>query len=225
MALVFLDLDKTLIQGDSDYLWGEFLFSQGLIDKAEYQKNNLKFYQDYQQGVLDHDEYLRFALTPFAKHQTEELLSLNHEFVENVIRPIIYKETYTLIQQHKKRKDRVIIHSATNSFVVSPIAHLLGISDVISTRLEIIGEQYTGKYIGLANYGQNKVENTYRWLKEKKLSNAALKDCCAYSDSFNDLPLLKIAHHPFAVNPDAKLRDYATNHDWKILDFEQQELE
>lgn len=219
MRHVFFDLDNTLIQGDSDYLWGEFLVEKKLVDKQEYQQNNRKFYEDYEQGILDYDAYLRFSLVPLARYPTEDLLSLNHDFVENVIRPLIYPESYQLIEQHNHNQDKLVVNSATNSFIVTPIAHLLGVSDVISTQLEVIGEQYTGKCIGLPNYGANKLENTYQWLQNNGLSKEHLQECVFYSDSFNDLPLLKQAGTPIAVNADDNLRDYALNCGWQIIDF------
>jgi HAD superfamily hydrolase (TIGR01490 family) len=225
MALVFLDLDNTLIKGDSDYLWGEFLVSRGLVDSEEYQKTNLKFYEDYNQGVLDYDEYLKFVLDPLLKHQTDELLALNHDFMETIIRPIVYKSALELIEDHQKNKDRVVIHSSTNSFIVAPIARMVGVQEIISTQLEFIGEQYTGRYIGLPNYGENKVKNIYQWMKKNKLPKSALKGSYAYSDSFNDLPLLCEVEIPVAVNADEKLSSYALNCGWRIINFDSRDVQ
>lgn len=223
MACVFFDLDHTLIAGDSDYLWGQFLVDQHLVDAQNYQQMNTKFYEDYKRGKLNYDEYLKFSLAPLAKYETEQLLALNHDFIETCIRPIIYPQSLQLIKQHKDKGDRLIIHSSTNSFIVSPIAYLLGVSETISTKLEIIGDQYTGKYIGLPNYGQNKVKNTYVWLKQNQLPYNYLQDSTAYSDSFTDIPLLKMCDHPVVVNADETLRDYALSCGWQIMDFQSYE--
>lgn len=216
MALAIFDLDHTLLNGDSDYLWGEYMVANQVVDKAEYQRINKAFLRDYQRGQLDNDSYLQFALKPLTQHPVEKLYNWRSDYVENWIKPIIATGTEDLLNKHREQGDTLIIVSATNLFITEPIAELLGISYILSTEPEIVDHRYTGRYLGTPTYKEGKVVVLKAWLEDREHS---LGDSYFYSDSINDLPLLEQVSIPVAVNPDDNLRSIARDRDWEILDL------
>ena len=216
MALAIFDLDHTLLNGDSDYLWGEYMVANNIVDKAEYQRMNQSFLEDYQRGELDNDRYLGFALHPLTLHPIEKLYDWRKDFVENWIKPIIAIRASALLEQHRKQGDTLIIISATNFFITEPIAELFDIPYLLSTQPEMIENRYTGKYLGTPTFKEGKVTVLNEWLDQKSFS---LEDSYFYSDSINDLPLLELVGHPMAVNPDEPLLDIAQKKQWPILDL------
>ena len=216
MALAIFDLDHTLLNGDSDYLWGEYMVARQIVDKAEYQLENKAFLRDYQRGQLDNDKYLHFALKPLTQHPLENLYNWRRDYIENWIKPIIATGTEALLKQHRDQGDTLIVISATNLFITEPIAELLDIPHILSTEPEIVDDRYTGNYLGTPTYKEGKVIALKAWLKG---SQHSLDDSYFYSDSINDLPLLEQVAIPVAVNPDDDLRNIAEYRDWIILDL------
>lgn len=216
MALAIFDLDHTLLNGDSDYLWGEYMVANQIVDKAEYQLENKAFLRDYQLGQLDNNRYLQFALKPLTQHPVEQLYNWRDDYVKNWIKPIVANGTPNLLEQHRETGDTLIIVSATNLFITEPIAELLGIAHILSTQPEIIDDRYTGRYLGIPTYKEGKVAALNAWLED---SEHRLDDSYFYSDSINDLPLLEQVSTPVAVNPDEKLLVIAEERGWQILDL------
>lgn len=216
--LTFFDLDHTLLAGDSDYLFGEYLAKHNYLNAKEQSQMNLKFYKDYQAQQLDIDEFLKFALRIFDLYHQDTLNQVRHNFIQEKIQPLIYKQGQELIAKHQKQGDRIIITTATNCFIVSPIAKLMGIKDIICTEIAQENGSYTSQYIGLPNYAVNKVTNIQRWLAKNQLNS--LIGSTAYSDSINDLPLLNLVDNAVAVNADAKLTAIANEKNWQQLNFQ-----
>ena len=216
MSLAIFDLDHTLLNGDSDYLWGEYMVANKIVDEAVYQRENKAFLEDYLRGELDNEVYLQFALKPLTQHPIERLHAWREDYVNNWIQPIIAKGTQALLDKHRAQDDDLIIISATNLFVTAPIAELLGIDQILSTEPEIIDNQYTGRYLGTPTFKEGKVKVLNEWLKN---TNHSLDNSYFYSDSINDLPLLEQVATPVAVNPDDKLTAIATERSWQILDL------
>ena len=216
MALAIFDLDHTLLNGDSDYLWGEYMVANQIVDKAEYQLENQAFLRDYQRGQLDNDRYLQFALKPLTLHPIERLYNWRSDYVKNWIEPIIATGAPALLKQHREQGDTLIIVSATNLFITEPIAELLAIPHILSTEPEIVDNRYTGRYLGTPTYKEGKVVALNAWLEDSEYS---LDDSYFYSDSINDLPLLEQVLTPVAVNPDEALSAIAEERGWQILDL------
>jgi len=216
LPLTIFDLDHTLITGDSDYLWGQYLVDQGLVDAHQYEEKNRLFFEDYEQGNLDIDSYLRFSLEPLSRYPIKKLYQWRQHFIENIIRPLIAKGTHSLLKKHRKKGDTLIIISATNLFITLPIAELLNIDNILGTEPEIKNNRYTGNYLGAPTYKHGKVGCLNKWMSE---NNFDLTNSTFYSDSNNDLPLLKLVTNPVAVNPDLELTRHATNNDWPIIDL------
>ncbi len=215
MALVLFDLDNTLLAGDSDHTWGEFMVDRKLVDEQAYRKANDQFYQDYLQGKLDIKAHLACCLAPLTEHPMETLHQLREEFVQERIVPMIAKDARELIRRHQEAEDTLMIITATNRFVTEPIAHLLGIDLLLASDVEIKNAQYTGKPVGTPCYQEGKVTRLKQWLDENK--EITLEGSVFYSDSHNDLPLMEIVDKPVAVDPDATLTAIAKERNWPII--------
>lgn len=216
MSLALFDLDNTLLAGDSDYMWGCFLVDKGLVEKQLYEEANQRFYLEYAAGKLDIHEFLNFALQPLASHDPTLLRSLQQEFLELRIRPIMTRVGKELIAKHRSEGDHPVIITATNSFVTGPIAQAFGVSDLIATEPEIIDGHYTGNVDGTPCFQDGKIKRLHAWLD---VTNVDYDNSWFYSDSHNDLPLLEEVAHPVAVDPDEQLRAIARDRGWKITSF------
>lgn len=214
MSLAIFDLDNTLIADDSDYLWGQFLVDQGIVDKNLYESANAKFYDDYKQGTLDIVEFLRFSLQPLADNDPEQLYQWRAQFIEQAIKPLMLKSAQQLIAKHKDRGDTLLVITATNRFVTEPIVRLYGIENLLATTPEFINGRYTGGFNGLPCFKEGKVKLLETWLGN---STETMQDSWFYSDSHNDLPLLKLVDNPVAVDPDEKLAEFASASNWPII--------
>jgi HAD superfamily hydrolase (TIGR01490 family) len=214
MALAIFDLDNTLLGGDSDYLWGRYLAENGIVDPQSYHDSNLAFYHDYQAGNLDINAFLQFVFEPLAKNSMQDLLAWRADYLQQKILPIILPKGLELIEQHRQQGDILLIITATNSFLTTPIAELLKINHLIATDPEMLDGRYTGKVFGVPSFQHGKVERLQHWLAEHQLD---LAGSYFYSDSHNDLPLLEQVDKPIAVDPDDKLAEIARQRDWKIL--------
>ncbi|WP_300496260.1 HAD family hydrolase [uncultured Methylophaga sp.] len=214
MALAIFDLDNTLLGGDSDYLWGRYLAENAIVDPQSYHDTNLAFYNDYQSGQLDINAFLQFVFEPLAKNSMQDLLAWRADYLQQKILPIILPKGLELIEQHRLRGDTLLIITATNSFLTTPIAELLKIDHLIATDPEMLDGRYTGKVFGVPSFQHGKVERLQHWLAEHQQD---LAGSYFYSDSHNDLPLLEQVDTPIAVDPDDKLAEVARQRDWKIL--------
>ncbi|MDG1310643.1 MAG: HAD-IB family hydrolase [Porticoccaceae bacterium] len=214
MALAIFDLDNTLIAGDSDHGWGEFLVAKNKVDVEYYRMMNDRFYQDYEAGCLDIYAYLDFSLAPLAQIPSAELQLLHNEFMQAVIEPMRLNKASDLIQRHRDAGDRLLIITSTNRFIVEPICQSLGVNELLATDPEIVDGRYTGNIVGTPTYKEGKVERFNQWLAE---NNEQSEGSYFYSDSINDLPLLLQVTHPVAVDPDEPLRDEASKRGWDII--------
>jgi len=217
LNLAIFDLDNTLLNGDSDYNWSLFLIKKGILDQSIYEQKNEEFFKDYQTGSLDIDAYAEFQFKPLRENERLFLNDLRDEYVATVIRPMITKKAKDLVNEHRSQGDQLLIITATNSFITKPIAALFGIEELIGTDLEEINNQFTGKIKGVASFQEGKVTRLNEWLDDKHLTFAQFDKTFFYSDSKNDLPLLKIVSHPVAVNPDATLNAEAKKNNWPIM--------
>lgn len=216
MALALFDLDNTLLAGDSDYLWAQYLIEKNIIDADYYQAKNDEFFSQYKQGTLDIFEFLEFQLTPLTQHPIEQLQSWHTSYMEQKIKPLISQASRDLIQHHRQQGHRLVIITATNRFITAPIAKELGIEDLLATEIEQIDGRFTGNVVGTPCFQQGKVTRLQQWLA---VENIKLEQSWFYSDSHNDLPLLEQVSTAVAVNPDPKLHSIAKQKNWPIIDL------
>ncbi|MDP3777382.1 HAD family phosphatase [Methylotenera sp.] len=212
--LALFDLDNTLLAGDSDYNWGLFLINEGLLDGKTHQARNDQFYQDYKNGNLDIYQFLEFQLKPLSEHPKKFLDALHLKYMERVIRPMMTQKAQELVDAHKAAGDLCVVITATNSFVTKPIATAYGIEHLIGTDPEMIDGQYTGGVQGVPSFQEGKVTRINDWLKARGQQLGDFSKSYFYSDSHNDLPLMKLVTNPVAVDADPTLTAYAISHEW-----------
>jgi len=216
MALAIFDLDNTLINGDSDHSWGEFLCEKNIVDPQVYRDANDYFYQQYIDGTMDINEFLSFALKPLKDHSTAQLKLWHNEFMQTKILPIMQPQAQQKLAMHREQGDFLLIITATNLFVTQPIAQLLDVDDIIATAPEMIDGEYTGKYLGTPCFQEGKNVRLKQWLAQNPHD---LTGSYFYSDSRNDLPLLEVVDNPVAVDADPYLTQVAREKGWPIISF------
>lgn len=214
MTLAIFDLDNTLLGGDSDYLWGNYLVEKGLVDGAYYERENQRFYDEYRSGRLDIYEFLDFSLRPLAETPIAQLRALREQFMREKIEPIILPAARKLLDHHRQRGHLLLIITATNQFVTAPIAAALGVEHLLATDPEMIDGRYTGRVAGVPTFREGKVQRLTEWLQRH---GHHLADAWFYSDSHNDLPLLELVTNPVAVDPDETLRVHAEAKGWPVI--------
>ena len=214
VTLAIFDLDNTLIGGDSDDLWGQFVCEQGLVDSVDFAPRSEQFYTDYQAGDLDIHAYLRHTLGTLKGHSLEQLHAWHREFMASKIKPIMLPAAFDLIADHRRRGHELLIITATNRFITAPIAAVLGVENLIACEAEIVNGLYTGEPSGVPSYQAGKVTRLQQWLESRSIG---LDGAWFYSDSHNDLPLLALVDNPVAVDPDATLRARALELGWPVI--------
>ncbi|HLX21967.1 MAG TPA: HAD family hydrolase [Usitatibacter sp.] len=215
MKLALFDLDNTLLDGDSDYEWAQFLIEEGVLHAGEYNAKNEYFFARYKDGTLDIHEFLDFQLAPIANRRRAELDAWHVEFMQRKIRPIIAAGTPALLAEHAKATSAIV--TATNRFITGPIAKELGVPMLIATDIEERPDgTFTGKPRGTPTFREGKIAAVNEWLASRG-HRLADYESWFFSDSLNDLPLLELVTHPVAVDPDPTLRARAVERGWRII--------
>ena len=219
MNLALFDLDNTLLSGDSDFEWAQFLISKGVVDRELQEAKNSKFYEQYKAGTLDIYEFLIFQLAPLSRHSRAELDAWHSEYMARHILPIIGEKARSLVRQHMENGDLCAIVTATNCFVTGPIAREFGIPHLIGTTAAVDAQKgtFSGGPRGTPAFREGKIERVEAWLESLGLFWGSFKDSHFYSDSHNDLPLMGKVNTPVAVDPDDKLRQHSSELGWKII--------
>ena len=218
--LAIFDLDNTLINIDSGHAWLAFLIKKMPDDAVQTEVQNEKFYRDYQNGCLDIDAFCKFHLASLSRYSKEELAEFHREFMAEYIIPHISPMQRMLVQSHQMAGDETLVISSTNEFIITPICHLFGITNIIGTQLETGTDgRYTGNYIGTPSFREGKITRLNQWLAERGETLESYGKTYFYSDSKNDQPLLSLVNEPVAVNPDAELEQEAKEKGWPVLNF------
>ena len=216
MALAIFDLDNTLLAGDSDHRWGEFLVEIGLVESSDFAEKNNQFYSDYQSGDLDMTAYLQFVLAPLRGKTREEIRPLQEQFMRSCIEPMLLDHAFELLQRHRVAGDILLMITATHSVVAEPVAARLGFEHCLASEAEIRDGRFTGRPAGTPCFQTGKVQHLERW-ESAQPDPQPLKNRWFYSDSHNDLALLKEVEHPVAVDPDPILLAYAKSVGWEVI--------
>lgn len=217
MNLALFDLDNTLLSGDSDFEWSQFLIEQGVLDRELFEAKNLTFYEQYKAGVLDIHEFLDFQLKPLSRHARKVLDAWHEDFMRIKARPMMGAAARELVAQHRDAGDVCVIITATNSFVTAPIAREFGVPHLIGTDPEQINGEFTGNVAGVPSFREGKIIRLESWMAERGWTWGSFEDTTFYSDSLNDLPLLAKVKKPVAVDPDATLRKHAERQGWPVI--------
>ena len=214
--LALFDLDNTLLAGDSDHAWGEFLIAHQLVDEDSHRQKIDGFYQDYLKGQLDIHAYVAFTLAPIFSYSSEQRIALHKEFMEHSIHPILLGKAFDLVEEHRAADDYCVIITATNRFITEPIANLFAVDSLLATDVEIVEDRLTGKIVGIPCYQGGKVMKLRNWLEINE-SELSLKNSICYTDSINDLPLLETVTTPIVVDPDQQLEKISVEKGWQNL--------
>lgn len=217
MNLALFDLDNTLLAGDSDFEWAQFLIAQGVLDRELHEARNLEFYRHYQAGTLDIQAFLDFQLAPLARHPREELDAWHAEFMAGRIRPLIHTAARNLVAEHRARGDLLAIVTATNSFVTGPIAREFDIPHLVATIPAQENGRFTGRPRGAPAFREGKIARVEAWLESLGLWWGSFDESRFYSDSHNDLPLLEKVTRPVAVDADPILTGIAAACGWPCI--------
>ena len=211
--LALFDLDNTLLNGDSDHAWGEFLIHRGLVDENTHRDKNNLFYEDYLNENLDIQAYFSFTIEPLIKLTKEQRDRLHEDFMAFTINSLILPKAKRLVLDHKSKGDLCIIITATNSFITKPIADIFQVDHLLATELEVEGGRLTGRVSGIPCYQEGKLSRLQQWL-ERSIENFSLENSTFYSDSINDLILLEAVGTPIVVDPDQKLLQISQERGW-----------
>lgn len=224
--LYLFDLDHTLLPIDSDKTWGQFLIKEGIVGQDYHDKNH-QFYLDYQKGNLDVHSFLEFVFAVLAKHSRAKLLNLQQQYIKTCIMPNLKPSALNLVASKRHANSICLLVTATNSFVTRPIAELFGFAghELIASEPETLDlkpwaetdANFSGKINGLPCYRANKIHKIEAWLQNYDLLKTQFSHIEAYSDSFNDIPMLSWAHKAFATNADETLTAYAKSQNWQFL--------
>jgi HAD superfamily hydrolase (TIGR01490 family) len=215
LNLALFDLDNTLLAGDSDFEWAQFLIEQGVLDREIYEARNQEFYEQYKKGALDIYEFLDFQLKPLARYPRRQLDEWHRSYMQAKIMPMMRETARALVARHAT--DLCAVVTATNSFVTAPIAREFGIEHLVATEPAQDGGEFTGGVAGLPCFRDGKIVRVEAWLAARGQRIDAFERSFFYSDSLNDLPLLARVSDPVAVDPDATLRAHALAHGWPVM--------
>ena len=216
MKLALFDLDNTLLDGDSDYFWAQYLIERGILEREEYERKNDWFYHHYKQGTLDIHNYLDFQLAPIAGRPREVIDEWHREFMDAKIRPAIHAGTPALLASHAGALRAIV--TATNRFITEPIARELGVEHLIACDVEEMPDgRLTGRPAGTPSFREGKITRLHEWLASLGRRFGEFEETWFYSDSHNDLPLLELVSKPVAVDPDPTLESHARGRGWPIL--------
>ncbi|CAN5276147.1 HAD family hydrolase [soil metagenome] len=216
-ALALFDLDHTLLSGDSDELWCDFLMDEGVLDRAEFEPRNADMVRRYRAASVTPQEFSDFYVGTLAGRSPEEWQGLRERFLRGVVLPLIPASARALVETHRARGERIVMTTATNRYITELTARDLRITDLIATDAELVEGRFTGRTTGVPNMREGKVVRLRQWLAEQSMPDWMLETATFYSDSSNDLPLLRAVGHAVAVDPDDGLRAEAAERGWEVL--------
>ena len=158
MRLALFDLDGTLIAGDSDHAFGEFMVTQGWTEGELHRRRNDEFYRQYLAGCLDIAEYIDFSTRAWRERGLDEQLAVSARFMAEVMAPQLLPAARALLDLHRAAGDLVAIVTATNEFITRPIADALGVEHLLAVELERgVDGMATGRIRGVPSYREGKI--------------------------------------------------------------------
>jgi HAD superfamily hydrolase (TIGR01490 family) len=215
--LTLFDLDHTLLEGDSDVLWCEFLMQRGVLDRAAFAGRNEAMERGYRAGTVGTQAFSEFYVSTLAGRSPAAWQPLREGFLNDVIAPRLGAAARALVRERQRDSELVVLTTATNRYITELTAVELGIEHLLATECEIGADgAFTGRTRGTLNMREGKAVRLQAWLAERgqRLTDF---ESSAYSDSMNDITLLEMADHPHAVHPDARLAAIAAQRGWPVL--------
>ena len=216
MSLALFDMDGTIIDGDTNDISFNQYLAQGLIDKSVIDK--LNYFEDlFYKGVLDINEFVRFAVTPLLNFTKEKRDLVLDNIVKNNIYPKVRLDALKQIKFHKDRGDTVVIVTSTMDYLVEVVARYLKVEYYLGAPMEQQDGRLTGKQAGIVPFQQDKITCVKEFAMQHHLS---LEGMYGYGDSVNDIPMLSICEHKFAVNPNQKLLEHEFIKECTVLNWD-----
>lgn len=215
MNIALFDLDNTLIKGDSDHEWGNYLVENNYVDPIIYKEKNNIFFERYKEGTLCPREFATFSYEPLTKYSYKTLIDIREKFFNEKILPLVLPKAIDLINYHKKNSDIVAIVTATNSFISKVSANFFQVEHLLASEPEFIDNKFTGKLQGEPCFQEGKVYKVKEWIEKNNLSTH--DEIYFYTDSHNDLKLMEYCTKPVAVDPDETLKKISIKNNWKII--------
>jgi len=216
MRLALFDLDHTLLSGDSDVLWCDYLIRHDMLDPS-WRERCARVAERYVAGTATPQDYCDFHALLLAGRRADLLLPLRRAFLDEEILPRIPDDARTLLRKHRDAGDHLVLTTATNRVVSEFTAQALRVDDYVATEVEVVDGRYTGRTRGTPNLRTGKVERLRAWLEERQLPAELLRQATFYSDSINDLPLFSVVRHPVVIDPDVRLASTAARKGWTVL--------
>jgi HAD superfamily hydrolase (TIGR01490 family) len=222
-TLAIFDLDHTLLSGDSDVLWCQFLVAQGLLPASQLVLN-ARMEAAYRSGTVSATAFSQFYVSQLGGHSPEFWAPWCARFLHDEVLPRIPASARALVQEHRSQGHTLVLSTATNRVITALTAAALHIPHLIATEVELAGGAYTGRTAGVLNMREGKLQRLRAWLADHGLDEAgcaqALADARFYSDSINDLPLLAAVGHAVVVDPDERLLAEARARGWPVLQLD-----
>lgn len=213
-------MDHTLIPIDSGDLWAKWLVEEGglepeLISRIE------GLHDEYIEGVVDHEALISLHFKLMSRFDRTTLNRLRAEFIQKVVMPKLDPAAMAVVEKKREDGEMLVVASGTPFYVVSSIAPLFGISTVIAAKGEVDDEgRFTGRLQGGHSYGEGKAKLAAQWLASESASGRLYEDVEVWSDSINDLPLMKwvesLGGKAVAANPDVRLAAHAAENGWEV---------
>jgi HAD superfamily hydrolase (TIGR01490 family) len=217
LKLTLFDLDHTLLDGDSDVLWCEFLMARGVLDRTSFEPRNRAMELQYKAGTVSTTAFCEFYISTLVGRSAEQWAPLRQVFLDEIIVPRIPASAHALVKRHQQAGELVVLTTATNRVITELTAAHLHIEHLIATECELAADgHFSGRVQGIANMRDGKVRRLQAWLSARGQTLADF-DSRFYSDSINDLPLLQAVTHPVVVDADAQLLAQALQHGWPTL--------
>lgn len=217
MTLAVFDLDHTLLSGDTDVLWCDFLIERGLLDRAAFAERNAEVERAYKAGSITAQAFSAFYVSLLAGRSRAQWAGERDAFMAQCVRPRIPASARALVAQHRAAGDLLVMSTATNRYLTELTAAELGFEHLLATEPEEVGGVFSGRPEGVLNMREGKVQRLREWLDAMQLPADVMSQASFYSDSINDLPLLQAVGRPVAVDPDARLAAHAAAQGWPVL--------
>ena len=217
-AASFYDLEGTLVSTNLVHTLGFYARrQQGLFTTIKKSVGTLAKLPLF--GITDlysRNVFNELFFQSYKGESIDRLRFFSEKLFEEVLKPAIFDGTFELIQTSKKIGQRQVVLTGALDFTIEKLMNYLEIDDYAANCLEFVNGYATGRILPPVMASATKA----KWMREyAERENINLSDSYAYSDSISDLPMLSIVGHPVAVNPDFRLKQTATQHDWAILDL------
>jgi HAD-superfamily subfamily IB hydrolase, TIGR01490 len=216
MRLALFDLDHTLLSGDSDVLWADFLIEQGLRPPG-YREQSNEVAARYAAGTVIPTEYCNFYAASLAGFDVPTLQPLRERFLHEWVEPRIPADARALLSERRAAGDTLVLTTATNRAISELTATSRGVDHFICAELEMVDGRYTGRTSGPLNMRSGKIDRLRAWLDDIGQPERLMREASFYSDSINDLALLSAVRHPVVVDPDPRLEATARRKRWTVL--------